>query len=452
MFANCEEEGDSMFNLIKRRGAMGRAIAIAMIMPIAASGGSSASATPMPSTGLDGEGTLEVSDWAADNEFYAEWIAEVNADFEAKYPGWTVDFTNIPASDYVTVMVPPMSTGQGPDVYPFLSEELESTIANGWLLPLDDYLATSDLAARLPDWVIDLSTVDGSTYALARAATPQMLHSNMALLEEAGIQEVPETPDEFVDAAIAVNEATGEWGYAPFLDGAEPLFFYRTIAQWAIGYGSDFGSPGRITIDVPEIRDAMTDLKRLVDSGAVPFGLTYSDARQIFMDGQAAFLIDGTWIAGEALTTVPELFPSLDVTHVPFPTRNSLTGGGWVGINASSSNPDAAWAWIEEYFSEKSVDAWVEGSLRPAGTTDPAPESVYEIAPWYSRVEDVAANFTTQLGYAPPGFKANAAEFRTEMVPFFVDILTGETTVEDGLSAAQAHMEEWAEGLDLLTE
>jgi multiple sugar transport system substrate-binding protein len=432
------------------RGIVALAAVPLLLVAGCTSGGAPEDSQPITTSGGAPEDdqpiTLEFTTW--DNELAGSKViyAEAIAQFEEAHPNVTVNHSNIPASEYSTVMTPQMAAGAGPDIYPFFSQELSRIAEAEWLLPLDDFTAESDILERLPLWTVEFAGAGGEMIALPRAATPYVLHANRLVLEQAGISEVPTDFDGFYEAAKAVSEQTDDtWGYMAYLDPSTPHIFYRSVSQWTLGFGSDFGRPGEITVDVPEVREALTWLKRFIDEGITPFGVNDTDGAQLFVQGDAAFVFSGTWTAALVKDTNPELYEHIWVERSPLPTHGSLTGGGWVGINASSEHPELAWEFLEILYSPEMQIDWTKRELRPMGTID-SPDAAWieENAPWWDNLITAINEDVSQLGYAPPGFEAEEAAFRQELVPFLIEILAGNIGVEEGLQQAQAHMETWA--------
>jgi multiple sugar transport system substrate-binding protein len=407
-----------------------------------------------PGTG-DGGGvekiTLTVGSWdqrTAGMEAYYDVVFE---QFEADHPGVTIERVDVPPADYSTALTPELSAGQGPDLLMVWPQEYSVWVDNGWLLPIDEYFDASDLPSRIEDNLLELAVKDGQRYGIVAESAPQLLHVNMRLLEEAGIDEVPTTVEDFHAAAAAIKEETGEWGYVPYLDPTADMFMYRAAAQWALGFGSDFGEPGTVTVNTPEIAEAFEWLARFVDEGIAPLGIAETDGRQLFYEGKAGMAIDGPWLAADASENNPDLYPDVHVALVPFPTRDSLTGGAFRAVNATTDHPELAWELLEEMFTPEAQEIFVDMRLRPGGTTDMPDEDVLlERAAWWPNLMEAANNHVVQLGYVPPGFEEKEAEFRQKLAPHLVEIFSGQVPVAEGLAAAQADLEDWADGQGLI--
>ncbi len=389
--------------------------------------------------------TLEYTAWDQDHPTFF-WFEDVFDEFEKTHPDVKIKITGIPSAQYREVTMMNLAAGQMPDLYPFLSSMLMPLYDAGFLESLDPWLSESELRHRLLPLVQEVGEIEGHLYGLLRAAGPWMPHANMRLLRKAGINTLPTTIEEFYTTAKKVKEATGEWGYLAALDPATVLRTWRTAMIWSLGFGTDFAEDGKITVDVPEMREAFRWLRKMVADGVIPLGIREKELLQMFWEGKVGMVIGGTWYAAFVHEENPELYPDIELGKVPFPSKNSLTGGGWVGIPTGAKHKDLAWELLETLYSSKNQIKWCETSGRLGSTTDqPTQEWINENAPWWGTMLDVMENHTVQLGYAPPGFEAYEAEFQSIFIAYMMRIVTGKISVEEGLKQAQEELETWAE-------
>lgn len=138
--------------------------------------------------------------------------------FNQKNPGITVSGETLGFADYFTKLTTQIAGGNMPDVIQQGYGVLFEYIANGAVVPLDDYVGKSLDISKFDQSAIDAGTVDGKFYALSIGANSHMAMFNTRLFEEAGI--VPGetfdpygyTYDELKAFAAAIKEATGVAG------------------------------------------------------------------------------------------------------------------------------------------------------------------------------------------------------------------------------------------------
>jgi multiple sugar transport system substrate-binding protein len=57
-----------------------------------------------------------------------------------------------------------------------------------------------------------------------------------------------------------------------------------------------FTEDGTATIDTEAARNAVTTITQLFDAGHANPQLNYADSQQAFLNGEAAILVNGTWV------------------------------------------------------------------------------------------------------------------------------------------------------------
>lgn len=227
---------------------------------------------------------------ATADEESAAWES-ILAPFEVEN-GVDVNVTLIPWSSYEEKYLTGVSSGEGPDVGYMYTEMMGDYVANGALAPFDDYL-DDEITSKM--MYLDQGQVDGNQYAMPYVVGGiRLLWGNMELLAAAGVDEMPTTWDEFLEAARALRDAGitplyQEWG-APDRGMLNATFF---PLLWQAG-GEILNEDGTATaFDSPEGLAAAEFLKTLLDEGLMPedvSGLTVEEVKSAFYTGKTAFL------------------------------------------------------------------------------------------------------------------------------------------------------------------
>lgn len=135
--------------------------------------------------------------------------------FNQKNPGIVVSGETLGFADYFTKLTTQIAGGNMPDVIQQGYGVLFEYIANGAVVPLDDYVGKTLDISKIDQSAIDAGTVDGKFYALSIGANSHMAMFNTRLFEEAGIVPGEDfdpygyTYDELAEFAAAIKEATG---------------------------------------------------------------------------------------------------------------------------------------------------------------------------------------------------------------------------------------------------
>ncbi len=146
-------------------------------------------------------------------------------------------------------------------------------------------------------------------------------------------------------------------------------------------------------------------------------------------------------------TDNPELYPSVSYAVMPTPTHAAITGGAFYTIPVKSPHKADACKYLEVINTEAAQREYMEKLVQIPGT-DVAPSPAFlDANPWVKTMAEVAAKYPGGLGYAPPGFSVNAAEFRQIVVDHLAQIYAGQKDVKDGLGEAQKKLEAWAKKL-----
>ena len=135
--------------------------------------------------------------------------------YNQKNPGVKVEGETLGFADYFTKLTTQIAGGNMPDVIQQGYGVLFEYIANGAVVPLDDYVGKSLDISKIDQSAIDAGTVDGKFYALSIGANSHMAMYNTRLFEAAGVKPGETfdpygyTYDELKEFARAIKDATG---------------------------------------------------------------------------------------------------------------------------------------------------------------------------------------------------------------------------------------------------
>ena len=244
---------------------------------------------------------------------------------------------------------------------------------------------TEELRDRLIDSVADNGEVDGSTYAVPmNNVQPVVLYFNQAVFDGAGI-EVPETWDELLEAVETFNEQD----VYPFsLAGGSrwPMLMWASYLTDRIGGPEAFEAVMEGEPDAwsdPAIIEALEKVQELVDVGAFDPNFASVDAdqnedAQLLADGQAAMVLQGSWVYSRMLEDVPDFVESGNFGSTTFPEVEGGEGNPanivgnpanfWsVSSDASEEEQEAAFDYLSEHlFNEDYVEGMLEtGNIPP---------------------------------------------------------------------------------------
>jgi multiple sugar transport system substrate-binding protein len=143
-------------------------------------------------------------------------------------------------------------------------------------------------------------TYDGGIYGVPMDFHANLWHVNMDLMEEAGLVEngapvLPSSPQELLDHARMVKEATAQ-NYLAADFAQFPIGVRLVLAlMWQQGENI-FTDDGTATLNTEAGKRAVETITQLFDAGYADPQLNYADSQQAFLNGEAAVLVNGTWV------------------------------------------------------------------------------------------------------------------------------------------------------------
>ncbi|MDY4609234.1 MAG: ABC transporter substrate-binding protein [Sphaerochaetaceae bacterium] len=247
-------------------------------------------------------GPIEITFWSlftgGDGEFFDAMVAEFNASqSDIVMKNDTVKFDN-----YYTKLTTALAAGNAPDVIVVHQGNMLPYVQNGSLLALNDYVDKATLA-DFQEAPLEGCISNGDIYSLPLDVHPIVMYYNKDLMAQAGISKVPETAQEFIDAAVAVKKATGKWGLA--IDNTTGVYKAYTLTRLFMSMlAQQGGSLLNADSTKANFNNAMGEkalvwLQDLVHKYQVnPNELDYDAAMNVFKMGDAAFYFNGVWATG----------------------------------------------------------------------------------------------------------------------------------------------------------
>ena len=389
-------------------------------------------------------------------------MQELSTTFEEQNPDINLEWLFLDEGTLRSRLTTDVATGSGSfDLVTVGAYETPLWAANDWLVSVDA------LAQEYPDVAADYNFEDilpairgglsyeGELYAVPFYGESSFTMYNQRLLEEAG-QTMPENPtwQEVRDIACAVHDpANGVYGIVlrgkpGWGDNMAPI----TTVVNTFG-GQWFDAEGRPTIDTPEWNEAITFYRDLVNECGAPgvTGISFPEALQLMSSGQAAIWVDATVAAG--FLAGSEAGP--DMAYAVAPVGPVDKGNAWLwswnlGVPSSSDAQEAAfkfmtWATSQEYINlvaEEKGQAAVPPGTRVSTYENEAYAEAAPFAPIVlNAIQNADPNDSTANPIIAPGVQfVQIPEFQgigNDVAQIVAGILSGDTTVEDGLARAQ---------------
>ena len=293
---------------------------------------------------------------------------DYKATFEEIYPDVTVTFEAI--TDYEGEVTTRLSTGDYGDVV-----GIPTSVSLDQLPQFFEPLGTVDeLKAKYR--YVDKAAFDGTGYGMATFGGANGFLYNKRVWEEAGVTELPTSPDQFLEDLQAIEDNTDAIPYYTNYADGWPL------GQWQ-GNRAITGNPDTVnemnSDDAPwsegneqyVIDGLLFDIVANGLSEDDPLTTAWEGSKGLIATGEAATAALGSWSIVQFQQAAKDAGADpADIGYMPFPYQEdgtffSQTAGDFSNaINKNSDNKVAARAWID-WFAEESGFAESQGGIPP---------------------------------------------------------------------------------------
>lgn len=332
-------------------------IAAALVLSLTAFGGIVTSAEEAV--------TLKFTGWRTED---TDAINKMNEQFTEKYPNITVVYEPTAATEYDTALQTSLSNGTAADIIMMRSFSSGATVFSGGKIAALDTENVPNLA-NYPESAINAWAADGVSFAVPVGMTIEGVHYNKDIFEACGITETPNTVQELLDDCQIIKDA----GYLPIAGGVAEAWYVSeeitsSILMATIGSGDwvkklyakeiDFTDPAYVTM-LQTLKDLTPFFPDFYD------GVGYEDCQQLFLAGQAAMYMSGSFELQFFTSTNPDLklgcfpFPGQDAA----PTAINFTAAVGVGAYADSEHLDEVMTYLDWLASEEGGLAFANGVL-----------------------------------------------------------------------------------------
>lgn len=259
------------------------------------------------------------------------------------------------------------NAGSGPDIAQLAFTDVSFMAEPRILTPLDDLMASSPAEGGDDLLATDMTTYDGSMWAVPWTADTMALVYRPDVLEQAGITETPQDWEELAGVAAKITQDSGgEVSGFVFPAGAQfssaqwfPINYYL----WAHGSQLIRADGGTWSVGVSEqqLVDTLEYFTSYFTEGITPVSMQattdYGDPSIIgsLDDGTCAM----TFMPPAAFRTAREsVGAELMTAPMPGGLEDGAThlGGRALGINANCEEPEAAWEFVKFLMSPETFE------------------------------------------------------------------------------------------------
>ncbi|MGD1816653.1 MAG: ABC transporter substrate-binding protein [Pleomorphochaeta sp.] len=323
----------------------------------------------------DGPVTIKYILWDANQLPAYEKCAQ---DFMAKNPNIKVEINQLGWGDYWTGLQTDMVAGIAPDVFTDHLAMYPDFASKGQLVDLSEYVKRDNVDTSKYMNNLDKlwETEDGKAYGLPKDWDTIAIVYNQEKLDAAGITKEdinnltwnPTDGGTFEKAIAALSvDENGRNGLDPNFDSENVACYGMSFnhfddrgqgqfSPFAVSTGwmyTDGLYSNNYHFDDPRFIATIEWMVKMTEKGYfAPYELTGNGANSLFTSGQAATLLDGSWMISYYSTssTFPVGFASLPAGPQG---KKSMTNGLADSIWTGSEHKEEAWQWVKYLASEE---------------------------------------------------------------------------------------------------
>lgn len=306
-------------------------------------------------------------------------------EFMKLYPNIQVTYEGI--TDYEESLTLRLTTGDWGDIC-FIPTSVAKSEMPNYFIPLGDYKTLDSIYNFASE-----KMYEDKLYGIANGGTAGGIVYNKRIWDEAGIKEIPKTPDEFLNCLQQIKDKTDAIPlYTNFASG-------WTMGQWDQYIGIPATGDANFMNDIVHIKDPFAKRDDMTGPYAVYYTMYESVSRKLVEDdpasadweaskgmintGEIATMVLGSWAVEQCKGAGPN--PD-DVRYMPFPIsvdgkQYAGAGGNYsfgINKNATEDNQKAAMVYLK-WLLEESTIYEDEGSI-PALKSGELPDTLADFS------------------------------------------------------------------------
>jgi multiple sugar transport system substrate-binding protein len=309
--------------------------------------------------------TVRLSGWQS-NPNEKQLLEQVLHQFEAKHPNIKVKYETI-NDQYMDVIKTRLIGDAAPDIFYLDSLEAPMLMKYGVLEPLNSYITKEFDIVDFQPSLLKAFQAGGQIYGLPKDFSTLALYYDKKAFQEAGIR-APKTWEKLRNFSkkltIHKNGRIERYGF-----GLSPELSRQYFMMTAYG-GSLVDQKGNAAFANPKNLKGLQliiDQYRKDKTSAQPSDVGASSGSEMFGQGKAAMVLEGSWAIPYLKDTFPKLeFATAEVPKVNGKKRTMAYTVAYV-MNKKTKHKDAAWQVMSYLTGKEGMKAWAkEGLVLPA--------------------------------------------------------------------------------------
>jgi multiple sugar transport system substrate-binding protein len=317
---------------------------------------SAAVALALTVTGVQAETNLEFIQWW-EPELPAGALRGIIDDFEAQNPDIKVTLVSGPYANTHDQIVVGAASGTLSDVVGLDGAWVNDLAKQGAIAQLDDLMAAANFD---PKQVAAIIKVKGNSYMFPVASFVYPVFMNLDLLKAAGIENMPQTRAEFMEAAKKLTDASkNQYGWVLPLSLQAPNGIQNDVMSWLWASGKSMLKDGQPDLTNQDVVGTLEFVKSMYDAGVISpgtFAKKEQDKVEEFVNGRVAMMVDSL----AHINLIRERNPDLNfgITAVPavagYDGKRGLPYASWgIGVSENSEHKAEAFKLVSYLLSSE---------------------------------------------------------------------------------------------------
>lgn len=301
----------------------------------------------------------------------------------------------------------------------------------GYLEPINEIIEAEK--ENYPEDVLERISkgADGNYYLLPQELNAMYFYVNTDVMKEAGVEKIPTTKEEFLEAAKAMTK-DGVYGYGASWSKGGQLF--NDIIRWMYCFGGDLYDWTK-----PESQEALQFMYDLLYTDKVTseaaLGDIYDAMNQKLIDNKYGMVFQWSYLTDVCGDKWGE---SIEIAPMPTFTTNQTIVAGWhMAINKNSKKIDAAKEVLKVWASEEGqmCNLQMEGSSHAKVLAKPEAKEV-------SRFGEALEKYSSAGCLVPRPMPATVNEVQEVAETYAQSYLTNQMSLEECAEKATAEIQE----------
>ena len=277
---------------------------------------------------------------------------DIIAAYEALNPNVKIIYETFPYDTFLQKSLTSFSVGEQPDILEMSGRLIMSYAKNGLVEPVPaELMTTEEMEEAFFEGAIGGYKHNGVYYAMPRESNFEYggILANMEILRSVGVETLPTTWDELIEAAKKATIKRGNLisRHGFYLGGGDATVYY--LLAFILQNGGEYWNEDQTAVNftTPEAKKALQEIVNLTAAHQVMARETTAPT-DIFVQQRAAMVAIGSWAISFVKSEYPELRSPTSQRHLLLmQSKLRITVGMGPGCIKDTPHQDVAWDFVK---------------------------------------------------------------------------------------------------------